>query len=136
LGWRGNGEEPFGWVGGSYGPRMNSEYLPWVVMGAAVAAMMIFKRLGQVSSAEARRLVQEGAKLIDVRSASEFGAGHLPGAINVPVGELGAKVKVFGGKDQPIVVYCASGARSAMARSMLKTQGYARVFNLGAMSRW
>lgn len=115
---------------------MNPELVPWLVMGGVLAAVMIFKRLGQISSTDARRLVKEGAKLIDVRSAAEFGSGHIPGAVNVPVGELGLKAKSLGAKDQPVVVYCASGTRSAMARSVLKAQGFEKVFNLGAMSRW
>ena len=115
---------------------MNSDYVPFLVIGGVFAALMVFKRLGQISSAKARELVQSGAKLVDVRSEAEFASGHLPGAINAPVGELGAHVKKFGAKDQPVIVYCASGTRSAMARSVLKGQGFAQVFNLGAMSRW
>ncbi|MDP1826460.1 MAG: rhodanese-like domain-containing protein [Archangium sp.] len=115
---------------------MNPDYVPWLVFGGVFAALMIFKRLGQISSAKARQLVQSGAKLVDVRSAAEFASGHIPGAVNVPVGELGAKVKSLGAKDKPVIVYCASGTRSAMARSVLKGQGFAQVFNLGSMSRW
>ena len=115
---------------------MNSDYVPFLVIGGVFAALMVFKRLGQISSAKARELVQSGAKLVDVRSQAEFASGHLPGAINAPVSELGAHVKKFGAKDQPVIVYCASGTRSAMARSVLKGQGFAQVFNLGAMSRW
>jgi rhodanese-related sulfurtransferase len=115
---------------------MNPDLIPWLVMGGVLAAVMIFKRLGQVSSADARRMVQEGAKLVDVRSPAEFGSGHLPGAVNVPVNELGGKLKNIGPKDKPVIVYCASGSRSAMARSVLKSQGYEKVFNLGPMSRW
>lgn len=115
---------------------MNQELVPWLVFGGVVAAMMIYRRMGQVSSADAKKLVQDGAKLVDVRSPAEFGGGHLPGAINVPVNELGAKLKSLGPKDKPVIVYCASGARSAMARSVLKAQGFEKVFNLGAMSRW
>ena len=47
-----------------------------------------------------------------------------------------AKLGVLVSKDKPIVLYCASGARSSAARSMLKGQGFTQVFNLGAMSRW
>lgn len=115
---------------------MNSELIPWLVAGGVFAALMIFKRLGQVSSADARRLVEEGAKLVDVRSPAEFGSGHLPGAINIPVQEIGAKLKQLGPRDGTLVLYCASGARSAMARSVLKRQGFEKVHNLGSMSRW
>ncbi|MBK7859874.1 MAG: rhodanese-like domain-containing protein [Archangiaceae bacterium] len=81
-------------------------------------------------------MVSEGAKLVDVRSSAEFATGHLPGAINVPVQELASRLSALGSKDQVKLLYCASGTRSAMARSMLKRHGFTRVFNLGAMSRW
>lgn len=115
---------------------MNQDLVPWLVMGGAFAALMIFKRLGQISPQKARDLVKGGAKLVDVRSAAEFSSGHIPGAVNAPVGELGAHLKSLGAKDQPVIVYCASGTRSAMARSVLKNMGFAQVFNLGSMSRW
>ncbi|MBM4781845.1 MAG: rhodanese-like domain-containing protein [Archangiaceae bacterium] len=81
-------------------------------------------------------MVKEGAKLVDVRSPGEFSSGHLPGAINVPLQELGAQVKKLGEKDKPVVLYCASGTRSAMACSTLKGLGFTQVFNLGSMGRW
>jgi rhodanese-related sulfurtransferase len=115
---------------------MNSDLVPWLVTGGVIAVWFLFRGLGQISSAEARKLVSGGAKLVDVRSPGEFGTGHLPGAVNVPVGDLGAKRKLLGAKDQPVVLYCASGARSAVARSVLKAQGFEKVFNLGSMSRW
>lgn len=115
---------------------MNPDYVPWLAICGVFAALMVFKRLGQISSVKARALVEGGAKLVDVRSPAEFASGHLPGAINAPVGELGAHVKKLGEKDRPVIVYCASGTRSALARSVLKAQGFAQVFNLGAMSRW
>ena len=113
---------------------MNSDYFRWLGLGAVIAALMIFKRLGQISPVKARELVKSGAKLIDVRSPAEFASGHIEGAVNVPVGAM--KDDTLGAKDQPLIVYCASGTRSAMARSVLKSRGYTQVFNLGAMSRW
>lgn len=115
---------------------MNQELVPWLVMGGVFAALMLFKRMGQIAPDKARALVKDGAKLVDVRSPGEFSSGHIPGAINVPVGELGAHLKKLGEKDKPVIVYCASGTRSAMARSVLRNMGFAQVFNLGAMTRW
>jgi phage shock protein E len=106
------------------------------VMVAVFVALTIFKRLGQVGRDEAQRLVKEGAKLVDVRSAAEFSSLHIPGAVNVPLDQLGASEGTLGAKDRPIVLYCASGTRSAMARTMLKGRGFTQVFNLGPMSRW
>lgn len=108
----------------------------WLIPLALVATFILFKRLTQVSADEARRLVKEGARLIDVRSRAEYDSGHIPGSINVPVNELAARLDKLGPKDEAKVIYCASGTRSAVARSMLKGRGFTRVFNLGAMSRW
>lgn len=115
---------------------MNADMWTWLIPLALIAAWLVFKRLTQVSPDRARALVKEGARLIDVRSPGEYAGGHLPGSINVPVGELSARTRELGAKDQPKVLYCASGARSAVARSVLKGQGFTQVFNLGAMSRW
>lgn len=112
---------------------MNQDLIPMLVTGGIVVAFLLFKRLGQVSSQKARELVQGGALLLDVRTPAEFSSGHLPGAVNVPVSDLPKKVASL--KKGPVVVYCASGTRSAMARSMLKSHGF-EAFNLGAMSRW
>lgn len=98
---------------------------------------MFLQRRGGVSSAEAKRLVkEEGARLLDVRSPGEFASGHLDGARNVPVQELAGRIGEVGAKDVPVVVYCASGMRSATAAKMLREAGFTKVANLGAMSRW
>lgn len=112
---------------------MNQDLVPLLVMGGVIAAFLLFKRLGQVSGAKARELVQQGALLLDVRTAAEFSSGHLPGAVNVPVSELPMKAANL--KLGRVVVYCASGTRSAVARSILKARGF-EAFNLGGMHRW
>ncbi|MFT3711127.1 MAG: rhodanese-like domain-containing protein [Archangium sp.] len=115
---------------------MNSEWWQWAVPVALVIAFVVFKRLGQISSEQARRLVNEGATLVDVRSVAEFSSGHLPGALNIPLGELEQQLAKLGAKERPVVLYCASGTRSAMARSKLQSLGFTQVFNLGSMGRW
>ncbi len=91
--------------------------------------------LGKVSPEKAHELVQHGARLVDVRTHAEFSRGHLEGALNIPVQELASRVSEVGSKDVPVVVYCASGVRSASARSILKNAGF-EVHDLGAMRRW
>ena len=85
---------------------------------------------------EARRRVEAGATLVDVRSPEEFAEGHLPGAVNIPVGELAQLLGELGPTSTPVVVYCRSGARSSRAERLLKEQGFQDVFNLGPMSAW
>ena len=72
----------------------------------------------------------EGALLLDVRSEAEFASGNAPGTRNIPLNELGQQL-VSLPKSTPIVVGCASGTRSGMAKLMLKKNGYQRVYNIG-----
>lgn len=102
----------------------------------AVAVMMLLRSLGKTSGTDARALVEKGAKLVDVRTTGEFEAGHLPKAIHIPVQALDGRTAELGAKDQPIVVYCASGARSARAKRLLEKHGFTAVHDLGAMGRW
>jgi phage shock protein E len=100
------------------------------------AAYFMFIKGSDVSGAEARQLVGAGARLVDVRTPTEFAAGHLPGAINVPVQQLDARMTELQPKDTVLVVYCRSGHRSGTAARMLKNAGFASVHDLGPMSRW
>ncbi len=77
------------------------------------------------------QLMREGATLVDVRSAAEFAAGHAPGTINIPLQELGSRLAEIP-RTNPVVVCCASGSRSGMAKLLLKKNGYAQVHNIGA----
>jgi rhodanese-related sulfurtransferase len=113
-----------------------SDLLEYAVPTSLIVGFLLFKRLGQVSREKAHALVHTGAKLLDVRTAAEFEAGHLSGALNLPLSELSARLSSLGARDYPIVLYCASGTRSAVARSILKGQGFTQVYNLGAMGRW
>ena len=93
----------------------------------------------KVSVEEARRMIDDGALLVDVRDANELAqSGKLQGALNVSRGmvefradpELPYHNPEFR-KDRPVILYCASGGRSALAAKTLKDMGYERVFNLG-----
>lgn len=83
---------------------------------------------------EARRLVEAGATLLDVRTGEEFGDEHLPGAVNIPVDDLAARLGEVP-QQRPVVVYCRSGNRSARAARVLAEQGY-QVRDLGPMDAW
>jgi rhodanese-related sulfurtransferase len=74
--------------------------------------------------------------LIDVRSRLEFLFGHMPGAICIPVRKINAATLESRGieRDDSILVYCASGSRSAMAVRALKQAGYKRVVDGGGLA--
>lgn len=90
--------------------------------------------VSSVNGAEAHRLVSGGATLVDVRTPEEFASGHAEGARNIPVDDLDARRSELS-RDKVIVVYCASGARSARAASMLAHAGF-RVRDLGTLDAW
>jgi len=78
----------------------------------------------------------ESMQLVDVRGATEFDAGHLPGSMNIPVGLLAQSLDQLQ-EHAPVVVQCQSGARSAIAASVLMRAGRANVFNLvGGFAAW
>lgn len=105
----------------------------------AVASFFLLRRLfgggaGRIAGPDARTRVEAGALLLDVRSPAEFQMGKLPGATNIPVHALGARIDELD-PARPIVVYCRSGARSSRAASMLRGRGF-EVHDLGPAGAW
>jgi phage shock protein E len=77
--------------------------------------------------------IAAGARVVDVRTPAEFADGAYPGAINIPLPALPARRHELEPKDKPIVLYCASGARSGQAMRFLKQNGFADVVNAGGL---
>ncbi len=73
--------------------------------------------------------------LLDVRTRPEFASGHIPGAMNIPVQELSSRLNEVP-QDQPVVVYCRSGNRSAQAAQILGNADYSQVYDLGGIASW
>ena len=75
------------------------------------------------------------AVVIDVRTVGEFAAGHIEGAINVPVEQIETGILSVKGlkKDSQILVYCRSGRRSAYAKGVLEKMGYKKINDGGGM---
>lgn len=95
---------------------------------------------------EALRMERPNLMLVDVREASEHEQGHLEGAMLVPRGILEAASdfrypkrvqKLVDAREQPVVLYCATGGRSAMAAATLKLMGFKEVYSLvGGFAQW
>jgi len=81
---------------------------------------------------DVKAAIENGAYVIDVREASEFEAGHIPGAINIPIRTLAQNLDKIP-TDQPVLIYCASGHRAGMATAVLRQLGYdnVRAFSSG-----
>jgi len=77
----------------------------------------------EIDRAEARRLIDEGAQLIDVRADHEWEAGRIAGAKHVPLAELAERTGEID-EGRPVVLYCRGGNRSTMAAAALAEAGY------------
>jgi hypothetical protein len=91
----------------------------------------LLKLLGIGNKTDFRQLIQNGAVIIDVRSRGEFTSGHIKDAVNIPLDQLRSNTSRLKDKQQTIITCCASGMRSASAKSMLKSLGYEHVYNGG-----
>ena len=80
-----------------------------------------------------REKIAKGARIIDVRTPAEFRDGSYPGAINIPLVALLARMNELEPRDAPIVLFCASGARSAQGARLLRRAGFTDVVNAGGL---
>jgi rhodanese-related sulfurtransferase len=105
------------------------------------------RRIREIGAAEAADTVKKNPQtlVLDVREPGEYADGHIPGALNVPRGLLEAKADLeyanreprLADRHQPIIVHCASGARSAFAADVLQIMGFTNVKSMaGGITAW
>lgn len=87
--------------------------------------------LGLTPAINYKSLLQQGAIIVDVRTKGEFLGGHIQGSLNIPVDVLRQNLHQLKNKNQILITCCASGMRSASAKSILKAFGYTDVYNGG-----
>jgi len=90
----------------------------------------IKKLFGGGPSIDFAQLVKNGAQIIDVRTPGEYQGGHIRGSKNMPLQVLTSKTTSLD-KTKPIITCCASGMRSASAKSVLLKNGFTEVYNGG-----
>jgi phage shock protein E len=90
----------------------------------------IKKLFGGGPSIDFAQLVKNGAQIIDVRTPGEYQGGHIKGSKNIPLQVLTSKTTTLD-KTKPIITCCASGMRSASAKSVLLKNGFTEVYNGG-----
>ena len=121
----------------------NHRGLSVLALGAALAVLVYELReraraVGAVSPQDAVRLMNQGAALLDLRSAEAYTAGHIRGARNLPPERLAEGFDALKRlKDKTVIVYCERGASAAGAMRALQQQGFSQVVNLrGGLSAW
>jgi rhodanese-related sulfurtransferase len=90
---------------------------------------------GELPTTSVSKLPGEGVSLLDVREQDEWAAGHAPGAVHIPLGELPARVGELP-EEGPLYVICRSGGRSARAAAWLNASGWDAVNVAGGMKSW
>lgn len=119
---------------------------PWLVTMAIAAAILVIafelrvrqQDFAAISPQEAIRLMNQGALVLDLRSADDFATGHLNGARRMDSAEIlkaGETLKKY--KEKPVLVYCESGSLGASAARILAGQGFTKAVNLrGGLAGW
>jgi len=89
------------------------------------------KRIFNIKTVDFKQLTQEGAIIIDVRSPQEFDSGHIHPSKNLPLSDLPYRLMSVPDKNKTYITVCASGIRSASAKTLMKRNGYDNVYNGG-----
>ena len=97
-------------------------------------------QIQEVSLDDAEAAISDAALLLDVREGDEYHAGHIPGAVSIPRGLLEFKLSndpALDIRDQPIVIYCKTSGRAALAAASMKSMGYLHVQSIeGGFDAW
>lgn len=92
--------------------------------------------LNDLNAEKARKMIDEGAVIVDVRSDSEYQSSHLNGTVHIPLMELKDRIgKKVPDKGKVVLLHCRSGSRSFAGKRVLKGMGYENVYNLGSFGR-
>lgn len=103
-----------------------------ILLLAAFRFVSVYAQNFNEKDGKFEELIKNGALLLDVRTPQEFEEGHVEGSVNIPLGELEARLdELTDKKDEPIVVFCRSGKRSESALSILESNGFTNVTNGG-----
>jgi len=93
--------------------------------------------LAAVPATQAIRLINGGARVVDVRDASNFAQGHIVDSINIPAAELSGELPAKLQKANTVLLVCDSGARSSQVVNALRKKGVETVFSLqGGIGAW
>lgn len=111
---------------------MDIETLQPYILPALIAGYLIYRKVRfMAAKKKLPELAARGAVFVDVRTPGEFAAGNKPGSINIPLDSISEGAKKLD-KDRPVILSCASGARSGIAAGILRGMGFKDVTNAGS----
>lgn len=123
---------------------MQEQFLLFIALGV-ISLMLAYSYIGdrflgyqQISPADATRLYNRGALMLDVRTEAEYKTGFLGEARHIPVADVKSKLNSLESfKEKDVIVYCQTGARSASVANTLVKNGFTQVYNLrGGILAW
>ena len=109
---------------------MNAFAIALAAAAGFVVLRALLARARRIPKDKLMQLIQSGAQVVDVRTPEEFAQAHADGSRNIPLDQLQSRAAELD-RARPVVVCCASGARSSMARSLLVRAGFPDVHNAG-----
>jgi len=92
--------------------------------------MELSNPFGGGATSNLQSIINDDSFLVDVRTPGEFADGHVKGSVNIPLDNVAAELELFKNKKN-IIVFCRSGGRSGMAKSILEQHGFTNVINGG-----
>lgn len=87
-------------------------------------------RITEISAADAMAAQRGPTVFLDVREPNEWNLGYIPTALHIPRGQLEGKIEAAVERSSPVIIYCASGNRSALAADTMQQMGYGQVKSL------
>lgn len=118
---------------------------PLLVAGTILMALAVIfyelrmktNSLSAISSVQAVQLINQGARVVDIRDKAQFDTGHIVNAINIPAAELDGEGSNLPKKAKSIILVCDNGAKSSQCLAPIKKSGRENVFSLqGGLANW
>ena len=119
--------------------RMISMFLVILLILTGCGGKEVTNTFQQITQEEAKKMMDtQNVIILDVREQDEFDAGHIPGAVLLPVGTITGEsaAVVIPEFDSMVLVYCRSGNRSKTASSALAELGYTSIYEFGGINTW
>jgi rhodanese-related sulfurtransferase len=114
----------------------NHKLIPVVIGVAMLVALLPANTQAELSEAKAREHLQNGARVVDVRTVEEYKSKSLTNVVNIPLDVIKTKFPtIITNKSELVLLHCRTGRRSGLAETELRALGYTNVFNIGSFEK-